>query len=700
MKLRVNLFTKDIENVQPVTSPQIYDNKTKKFHPHGIFSEQIFGPVKNYQCQCGKYKGRQYEGIRCDECGVLVTTNAVRRTTYSKINLPFEVPHPLALYFLFKRNKQLQNRFKSFDPEVLDEIITALQEDDSPYLVSLRELDALFTDVIPVIPPDLRPLITKYQADDFNSYYVSLLELLTKHLLTYTEDHLRLAVTKRYYDLFMYVYERVPKKEGLIRQSLLGKETDFSARTVITVDPSLPLDTVSVSKWILLDILRPLIIHHLISFKINPTYADEMIKKALTFKQSMPELDTVLNLILDQGVYITLNRQPTLHRGSLMGFKVVANEDNVIKINPLVCPPYNADFDGDQMAIYTPLTKEASDDVKKMSFVNNLLVPGSMEFDNFGQNIVYGIYKITKKEPSENDVIGEFEFLDDFVKWFNQQESNLKYLTKSVKINEELTTVARAYISYLVGSDKVINKAINKKLLNKLVTVTLAKYYIEGKEFNIENLQILQLLGTITSRDLTLTLEDFILDDETKQEIETIKQGLKQMFKQNPKAIKTNIAVTQKALNKLADKVLPKIGYNFRSMIQAGSKGNKSQMAQMFVAKGFVTDVDNTFVPYPIFSSLREGLTPSEFLIMSKASRKGSADRSIKTAEPGDLTRKLVFGLNPVELQEGYCGTQDFLEVTLTETNKDLYLFRYIRDNDQDVLLTYDNIDNYVGKTV
>jgi len=347
MKIRVNKLPEIAMNkdVPPVTSPQIYDSKTGFFHPDGLFSEQIFGPVKNYECQCGLYKGKQYEGQICPQCGVRITSNMVRRITYSRIELPVDIPHPQVLYYLFSQNKELKNALYGSDYSVIYDIINAIVNSDNPKIQNLVKSGNAFTNIIPVIPPDLRPLKNKYNVDDINSYYVSILNYVTNHSLKYAEEQLKVILTKRYYGLFNYVYERIPKKSGLIRQTLLGKETDFSARTVIVPDPTLPLDTIRVSKWILFDLLRPWIIHHLVSYNINPTFTNHVIDESIRYRQSEDFLDQALMEILDRiNAQAVFNRQPTLHRGSLMGFRIVPGNDDTIGIHPVVCPPYNADF--------------------------------------------------------------------------------------------------------------------------------------------------------------------------------------------------------------------------------------------------------------------------------------------------------------------------------------------------------------------
>jgi len=356
MKLRVNTQEPHITAIKasrPVTSPEIYDQKTGLYHRDGIFSEQIFGPVKNYECQCGFLHGKQHEGEICPHCGVKITSSFVRRITYSWIDLPFEIPHPLALFFLFKKNRTLQNTFLSARNDIFNVMETIIQElntTDDPKIANLRNHNLIYTKKIPVIPPELRPLINKFKADDINSHYVNILEAINRHMLTYTNEHLQYILTRRFWDLYNFVFERVPKKEGLIRQALLGKETDFSARTVIVPNPTLPIDTIAVSKWILLDVLKPLLIHHLFSLDILPTYANEMIDKAIHSKESNSILDSILEQVIEQhNLYAAFNRQPTLHRGSLMGFKLAISDGDVIEINPVICPPYNADFDGDSV---------------------------------------------------------------------------------------------------------------------------------------------------------------------------------------------------------------------------------------------------------------------------------------------------------------------------------------------------------------
>jgi len=358
--------------------------------------------------------------------------------------------------------------------------------------------------------------------------------------------------------------------------------------------------------------------------------------------------------------------------------------------------------DGDTFAMYLPLTKEANKDVDKMSYVNNMLPPGSLKFDGISQNVIYGLWKITRIKPNPNKVEHEFSTLEEFVNWYKRNNNPIKHLLKTIKIGDVVCTVAHAYVSHLLGLDQPVVKPMSKKILHKYLTETLQKYYIEGKDYDISRIEELFKLGTVVSHDLTLSLNDLYINKEAKEKIRKAKESIRQRFKNSPRAIKTNIAFAKKLLDSLSDDVLNIIGKNFKSMLLSGAKGSKSQISQIFLAKGFITDITNKIIAEPILSSFIEGLTPKEFLLMTKASRKGSADRSIRTSEPGDLTRKLIFALNPVELDPNLesCGTNQFLEVTLTDKNKNLFIYRYIHDNGKDVLLTHDNIDNYVGQTV
>ena len=364
----------------------------------------------------------------------------------------------------------------------------------------------------------------------------------------------------------------------------------------------------------------------------------------------------------------------------------------------------NGVFVQDSMAVYMPLTVEAKDDAeKKMAFTKNLLVPGSMAFDNIQQNVVYGIYKATLNDPDAKNIAKEFKDIKEFADWATDNlEVPVNAPNLTIKIGDTLTTAGRAFVSSLIGLDYVVNQPIDRSKLNNLITYVLQKHFIEDYEFSLDKLQTLFVYGTIMSDDLTISLKDFILDEELEKIISDKKKELIKQFKENPKAVKINIKKTIDTLNELSELLLERLPGNIRAMFKSKAKGNKAQMSQIFIAKGFVTDITNKPVPTPIFSSLIEGLTPDQFIIMSKAARKGSADRSIRTSEPGELTRKLVFALNPVELDETLecCDTDRFLEVELTPSNAHLYIYRYINDNGKRVLLNHETIKKYIGQTV
>jgi len=449
---------------------------------------------------------------------------------------------------------------------------------------------------------------------------------------------------------------------------------------------------------------------------------DKIIK--ISPKDLIPYIEEYKNKSHDKYAFIRMTstpdkrpiKQPSKHNtlaGNVMvnGCEFIPVSICKIEYNPSITVGYdftvedyytfateNGIFVQDTFAMYMPLTEEALEDTReKMAYTKNLLVPGSLAFDGISQNVIYGIYKITSVEPDANQIKKEYSTLQEVY----DDPDSLSRLTDTIKVNNEITTVARAIVSYALGYDKPINESMNKKKLHSYLTKTLQKMYIEGYDYDINRIYTLFLLGSAVSKDLTLTLEDFIVPQEMKILLKEVKKQMIERLKQNPRAT-TNASYINALLKDLTDKVFEVLGQNLKMMIESGAKGSKSQIRQMFVAKGYITDIDNKIVREPILTSLQEGLTPKQFLIMCKASRKGSVDRSVRTSEPGYLTRKLIFVLNPVEadIYGQPCDTEDTLTITLTEDNKNLFIYRYIKTKDGDILLTPDNIDKFVNTTV
>jgi DNA-directed RNA polymerase subunit beta' len=435
--------------------PEVTSLKTigkKKFHPDGLFSEQIFGPVKNYTCQCGTYYGISKSGGKCDLCGVDIANSDERRQRFAKIVLPMPVVNPLmydlivdlggkniksAIDDLMKQEKSVL--FKDADglgvttnPDTLPdgsekwekaEAIYVLVEDVAKTLTEegveewrlvLNNIDSLLINQIIVLPPDLRPVSKggggKQLMDKINRYYT---QILTKKEIM-RETTLNIHADKNVYytyftqlqsvvnELYQRILEKMAKKEGLIRGNILGKRIDFSGRAVIAPEPTLNLNECVLPYLMVLEMFKlPL------AKRIIELGHFKLLNKAINFVDQCIETDDpVLFSIVEtliEGEVCILNRQPSLHKLGMLGFYIKVSLDKVIKIHPLVCPPFNADFDGDQMAVYIPVSPEAKAEIiEKMFVTKNLNSPANEELTTTpSQDIVLGIYFLTSKPEAK-----------------------------------------------------------------------------------------------------------------------------------------------------------------------------------------------------------------------------------------------------------------------------------------------------------
>jgi len=461
------------ENLEEVTVPKIMEKK--RFHPEGLFSEQIFGPVQNYTCQCGTYYGAFADGSKCEDCGVDKVNSSERRRRFAKIVLPFPVINPVfydllidqggtmlkkGLDDLMRNEKSVmyydneEEEFRIVDEEnlpddagetwekldAIEKMITTLAHQLSAERIQgwdiiNNNLDKLFINKIIVLPPDLRPSTKRggksnQVVDEINRYYVQILtkkDIMRATIVDVIHDkplfynYFR-QVQKDVNELYTHILQKLSKKEGLIRGNILGKRSDFSGRAVITPDPTLSIDQCILPYMMVLELYKLQIAKKLVEinrFKhINKgiDFVDECVEFGI------PSLYRICEELVKDEVCI-LNRQPSLHRLSMLGFNIKISLDNVIKIHPLICPPYNADFDGDQMAVYIPITKEAKQEVREKLFITkNFTHPANGSLTTTpSQDIILGVWALTNhKFPDLQEVVSyKGEAITEDIKIFN-----------------------------------------------------------------------------------------------------------------------------------------------------------------------------------------------------------------------------------------------------------------------------------------
>jgi len=691
-----------------VRESKIYDNKDK-FTEFGLFSEQIFGPLRDYTCQCGIMK---QNGERCQVCGVKYIKSEARDYTFSVIKLPFRIIAPQLFHILCKIDTSILKDLESYKLDMervyqmVDEIEAGTYESTSQNVAIARGMISQFPQYkdmreVLVIPPNLRPVTgsaKKYLADSINDAYQSIIEQVNEYEKTVIKNNYHVMITQKIIYQNLYLNEIINKlsgKQGLIRQYMLGKRVDFSGRTVIVPDVTLPNDVVRVPYKILAKIFEPYIINKYSN--VIQAYND-----LTTFNKTgelSPELRKVINQIcVNDKIPIIINRQPTLHRMSMRAYYPIPTDSKAMYIPIIITEGFNADFDGDQMAIYAPIIDEEIEEYMN-KFINhrNQIQHGILKFISITQ-FAYGVYMMSKDDPVKNPriEIKASETLDVIEKLFF--EKGYDY-SESIKIKlddgaEYITTFGRYFLSMYLG--EIITKPLNKSKFNEIVTRKLMKI-LDERQLSYDDLKfiddlLVNHLANISPTISLRTLADIYYNEEFSSKLKELRESKSNSkYKEIEKELVEIIGQapeTQKMMN----------------IIKSGAKGGIGSLKQLLVAKGYVVDVMGNKVPHYINGSLVEGLSPQDMYIMSHGSRKGSLDRSVNTATTGYLMRKIVFAIQDVEYDHSIedCGAEPILEVTLTEDNYYAYIYKWFKteDNDELIKLTLDNYKEYIGKTL
>jgi DNA-directed RNA polymerase subunit beta' len=801
-----------------VTKPETINYRTQRPEKDGLFSERIFGPTKDYECYCGKYRRIRYKGITCDRCGVEVTRSIVRRERMGHIELAAPVAHiwflksvpsriglfldlPLqklgkviyyAAYIVVKideenkkkalgeigrefksRKKTLtkdKTRFKELETatnqtkEELNSLVVGKVLNETEYFNLSRRFGNVFeagsgaeavrkilegidlkkmslkieaelektkgsgagngkekrllhklrmvrsfikngmrpewmvSTVLPVLPPDLRPMVAldggRFASSDLNDLYrrvinrnnrlKKLLEIKAPEVIVTNEKRmLQEAVdalidnSARFGVQQQLSSQRRPLKsladilkgkQGRFRQNLLGKRVDYSGRSVIVVGPELKLNECGLPKKLALELFRPFVINKILEqgMVYNIRNANRLIE------QAGPEIWAILEeVIADKKVL--LNRAPTLHRLGIQAFKPILIEDLAIRIPPMVCAAFNADFDGDQMAVHLPLTEEAQAEANfRMLSSMNILKPATGDPITVpSQDIVLGCYYLTKIKFSEKEKIKKFSSPEEATLAYEFGEIEINELIK-VKINEEIveTSCGRIIFNSALPSDfGFVNEMMAKKQLQKTVATLVDKY---GLEKMWEILDKIKSLGFeyATRSGISWGMTDLVIPPEKAKIFEAAEKETELIRKQYEDGLLTDaerrariIAVWDKARDKIAE-VVPKNISPFGSVysiIDSGARGGSwaQQPTQLMGMKGLVQNPKGETIELPIKSSYKEGLSVLEFYINTHGARKGLIDTALKTASAGYLTRRLVNVAQDLIIKEKDCGAAE-----------------------------------------
>jgi len=788
-----------------VIKPETINYRTQRPEKDGLFSERIFGPTKDWECYCGKYRKIRYKGVVCDKCGVEVTRSIVRRQRMGHISLATPVVHTwflrnvpsvmslvldeslkklervtyYAAYIVLKVDEEkrksaledVNKEFKARKNEAKDEkvelesaftsaksfledlrpgrilseaefanlgerfsnvftvssggegIRNVLESLDLPKTIKeiekeltltrdaarkkklLRRLKLLKSmlangikpewtvmTTLPILPPDLRPMVAldggRYATSDLNDLYrrvinrnnrlKKLLELNAPDVIVINEkrmlqesvdvliDNSRTKQTSRGRRPLRSLSDMLKGKQGRFRQNLLGKRVDYSARSVIVVGPHLELNQCGIPKRMALELFRPFVINKVIErgLAYNIRNSNRLID------QTPPEIWEILEeVIADKKVL--LNRAPTLHRLSIQAFKPTLVEDLAIQIPPMVCSAFNADFDGDQMAVHLPLSDEAQFEASNLMISNhNLLKPASGEAIAVPtQDIVLGIHYLTRQKDEKNQRVINFSSAEEVRLAYHNEFITLH---EAIKLDKMDTTCGRVIFNETLPKDfEFINETLTKKSLTTLVGELIVKY---GQDDGMKLLDKIKELGFdyATSAGISLGMDDIVVPTnkmeillETEGKANLIDEQYQEGLLTNEERRERVIEEWLGAKEEIDSKVPGGLGGEnpIKIIIESGARGSWNQPNQMAGMRGIVTNPQGESIELPIRTSLKEGHTSLEYFISTHGSRKGLVDTALRTAEAGYLTRRLVDAAQDVVISVENCRTKQGVTV-------------------------------------
>ncbi|HWO07064.1 MAG TPA: DNA-directed RNA polymerase subunit beta' [Candidatus Paceibacterota bacterium] len=804
-----------------ITKPETINYRTQRPEKNGLFDERVFGPEKDYECYCGKYRGIRFRGIVCEKCGVEITRAIVRRERMGHIDLATPVAHiwflrgipsrialvlglsaaevEKVVYFagyivtsvdenergrLLKeldheysaksksaqpdektRLKDLATKAKkdiesiregavldeatyhlfavkygamfraAIGPEALynllkkidlDEFITQLRGDFENAGAADRDRvrkrlalaeamkragvrpEWMFLTRLPVVPPALRPMVAleggRHASSDLNDLYRRVINrnnrlkrLMAIHapdVILRNEKRILQEAVDALLDNSMRhgagvlgilggrrralksLADYLKGKHGYLRQNLLGKRVDYSGRSVIVVGPDLALDECGLPKHMVLELFRPFVIHGLLAreYAYNIRGAGRMIE------DEAPEVWPILEEAI-RGKYVLLNRAPTLHRQSIQAFRPVLIEGNAIQIHPLVCPAYNADFDGDAMAVHVPLSEEAQMEAAEIMSANkNVLKPGSGDVVVASKllDIVLGCFWVTrivegangegKTYPTTNAAITAYDFgaIDLRAKIWVLPSENKKYAAFDGKPFE--TSVGRLLFNSILPNDfPYFNDEITNKKMAGLVQQLVSHYSLDGIPAILDKIKAFGFKYA-TYAGITWSISDVHVPEAKQKLVEEARAAVLKERENYENGLLTDderrratIEIWGKASGELRKHVVESLdpAGPVHNMITSGARGSVVQLHQMAGMKGLITNPRGEVIEFPIISSYKEGLTPIEYFTSTHGARKGLADTALNTARAGYLTRRLFDVAHDVVVLEDDCGTKE-----------------------------------------
>ena len=780
-----------------VKKPETINYRTFKPERDGLFCAKIFGPIKDYECLCGKYKRLKHRGVICEKCGVEVTQTKVRRERMGHIDLSAPCAHiwflkslpsrlgmvldmtlrdiERVLYFeayvvvdpgmtpLKKFGIMTEDDFDAKRVEFGDEFVAKMGAEGIKDLLESIELDSeieklrndltgselkikknakrlkvleafkksgikpgwMILDVLPVLPPDLRPLVPldggRFATSDLNDLYRRvinrnsrlrrLLELNAPEIIARNEKRMLQesvdslldngrrgkAMTGANKRALKSLADMIKGKSGRFRQNLLGKRVDYSGRSVITVGPTLKLHQCGLPKAMALELFKPFIFSRLEAMNIATTI--KAAKKEV--EAGTPVVWDILEEVIKEHP-VLLNRAPTLHRLGIQAFEPILIEGKAIQLHPLVCAAFNADFDGDQMAVHVPLSVEAQMEARTLMLAsNNVLFPANGEPSIVpSQDVVLGLYHATRERINGK---GEGLFFTDVAEVTRALDAGEVELTAKISVrlpvytkNAETgefdvsyaltsTTVGRAQLSEILPKGlpfENLNRALKKKEISRLINASFRKCGL--KETVVFADKLLQNGFRLATRaGISIAIDDMLVPPEKAGIIQRAETEVKEIGKQYASGLVTagerynkvvdiwgkagdevsKVMMAQLAKEKTVDRdgnTVDQESFNsIYMMADSGARGSAAQIRQLAGMRGLMAKPDGSIIETPITANFREGLNVLQYFISTHGARKGLADTALKTANSGYLTRRLVDVTQDLVITELDCGTND-----------------------------------------
>lgn len=775
-----------------VKKPETINYRTLRPEKEGLFCEKIFGPTKDWECHCGKYKRIRYKGMVCDRCGVEITRSKVRRERMGHIELATPVSHiwylkgiPSRIRLLLDMSprdlekviyfasyivtnpgnsplsyKQLLNETEfreaqkkygaEFEAKIGAEAIKDLlaninidEEGDQlrvevkestgqkrakavrrlevveAFKISGNKPEWMILDVIPVIPPELRPMVQldggRFATSDLNDLYrrvinrnnrlKRLLALDAPDIIVQNEKRMlqeavdalidnsrkRRPVTGQNNRVLKSLSDMLKGKQGRFRQNLLGKRVDYSGRSVIVVGPELKMYQCGLPKEMAIELFKPYVMKELVNRKYS-----QNIKSAKRMVERMkPEVWDVLDDVI-KDYPVLLNRAPTLHRLGIQAFEPILVEGRAIKLHPLVCVAYNADFDGDQMAVHVPLSVEAQAEARfLMLAANNILKPqDGAPVVSPSQDMILGSYYLTTHIEGSAGEGMNFSSMDEMEMAYQNKVVTLHSMvglevTKEINGIEKTkvikSTVGRFFFNQIIPQDLGIKERTteddifeleidtlaDKKMLSRIVSQCFDAH---GASTTAEMLDNIKSLGFhySTKGAITVSIGDMEVpkvkkellekaDKEVENALKNFNRGLISEDERYQKVIDVWTRTTKEVTQALMDSLEPLNSINM--MATSGARGGIGQIGQLAGMRGLMANPTGRIIELPIKSNFREGLNVLEFFISTHGARKGQADTALRTADSGYLTRRLVDVSQEVLIKEEDCGSTEGYEV-------------------------------------